>query len=141
MENKKEKSSTEVLVPVEHRVDIGGETFVVRPFSVKDVVFFTRDLFDGLKAIKDKYPSLDFKPEDTLAYMPALLDEAPRLFGLLARSIGKDAEWLQEQRDLVGVSKLFAVVAEINDFGTIISNFRQGWSKLKSQTIRASAGQ
>lgn len=138
---KKDASGTETLVPVEQKVKIGSEEFVVRPFSVKDVVFFTRDLFDGLKAIKDKYPSLDFKPEDTLTYMPALLDEAPRLFGLLARSIDKNAEWLQNQRDLVGVSKLFAIVAEINDFGTIISNFRAGWSKLKSQTIRASAEQ
>jgi hypothetical protein len=136
-----EKSDSEVLVPVEHKVEIGGKKFVVNPFSVKDIISFTRDLIDGLAAIKEKYPAMEFKSEDAFKYFPAILDEAPRLFGLLARSIGKDKDWLESQTDLVGVSKLFAIVAEINDFGMIISNFQEGWSKLKHQTIRASAVQ
>ncbi len=129
------KSDSEVLVPVEQKVNIGGEEFVVKPFSVKDIIFFTRDLVDGLQAIKAKYPSMEFSKEDVFKYMPLVLDEAPRLFGLLARSVGKDCEWLENQHDLVGVSKLFAIVAEINDFGSIVSNFKAGWSKLKEQVV------
>ena len=135
------KLDLEVLVPTVRRVAISNQEFVVRPFSVKDVVHFTRDLVEGLSAIKKQYPSLEFKPEEVLQYLPMVLDEAPRLFGLLASAIDKDKEWLENQSDLVGVSKLFVIVAEINDFGTIISNFRAGWGKLKSQTVRASAEQ
>lgn len=135
------KKDSEILVPKLQVVTIGGEQFEVKPFSVKDVIHFTRELVEGLGAIKKQYPSLDFKPEDILQYLPAVLDEVPRLLGLLAMSIGKDQAWLESQSDLVGVSKLFSIVAEINDFGTIISNFKEGWSKLQKQTIRASAAQ
>lgn len=134
-------SNAEVLIPEYKKVKISGQTFEVKPFSVKDVMYFTRDLIGGLSAIKEKYPNLDFKPEDVFQYMPLVLDEAPRLFGLLARSIGKDGDWIQEQNDLAGVSELFRIVTEINDFGTIISNFKAGWSKLQAQTVRASAEQ
>ena len=103
---------------------------------MKDIVYFTRDLFEGLAAIKVKYPSLEFNRDDVVKYVPLLLDEAPRLFGLIARSIDKDGEWIEKQNDLVGVSKLFAIVAELNDFGAIISNFKEGWSKLKAQVVR-----
>lgn len=131
----KQKQDSEVLVPEIQRVTISSVEYEVRPFSVKDIIHFTRELVEGLSAIKAKYPSLEFKTEDALQYLPLLLDEAPRLFSLLARAINKDGEWIQEQNDLVGISKLFAIVAEINDFGAIISNFRQGWSKLKSQVV------
>ena len=129
------KLDSEVLVPQKHVVTIEGIQYEVRPFSVKDVIHFTRDLVEGLSAIKKKYPSLEFKPEDMLQYLPLVLDEAPRLFGLLAAAVDKEGEWLEKQSDLVGVSKLFAIVAEINDFGTIISNFKAGWSKLQAQTV------
>jgi hypothetical protein len=131
----KEKTPSEILVPPRQTVTISGDKFEVRPFTVKDIIHFTRDLVEGLSAIKSKYPSLEFKAEDTLQYLPLVLDEAPRLFGLLAAAINKDREWLEKQEDLPGVSKLFAIVAEINDFGTIISNFKAGWSKLKSQVV------
>ena len=131
----KQKSDSEVLVPQRQVVTISGKKFEVRPFTVKDIIHFTRDLVEGLSAIKAKYPSLEFKSEDMLQYLPLVLDEAPRLFGLLAAAIDKDREWLEKQEDLPGVSKLFAIVAEINDFGTIISNFKAGWSKLKSQVV------
>lgn len=131
----KQKSDSEVLVPPRQVVIISGKKFEVRPFTVKDIIHFTRDLVEGLSAIKAKYPSLEFKSEDMLQYLPLVLDEAPRLFGLLAAAIDKDREWLEKQEDLPGVSKLFAIVAEINDFGTIISNFKAGWSKLKSQVV------
>ncbi len=134
---KKQKSDSEVLVPEVRKVKISGEEFVVNPYSVKDVIHFTRDLIEGLNVIKKQYLSLEFKPEDVLQYLPVVLDEAPRLFGLLATAIGKDQAWLEEQKDLAGVSQLFLAITEINDFGTIISNFRAGWSKLKSQTVTA----
>lgn len=129
------KTDSEVLVPLKREVTISGISLEVRPFTVKDIIHFTRDLVEGLSAIKAKYPSLEFKTEDMLQYLPLVLDEAPRLFGLLAASVDKDREWLENQADLVGVSKLFAIVAEINDFGVIISNFKAGWSKLKSQVV------
>jgi hypothetical protein len=130
-----------VLVPIERSVKIGNEMLTVKPFSIRDVVYFTREIVEGLNAVKVKYPAMDFKKEDVLHYAPLVLDEVPRLFNLLARAIGKDGEWLQNQTDLVGVSNLFAVITEINDFGTILSNFRNGWSNLAKQTIRASAAQ
>lgn len=131
----KQKSDSEVLVPQRQVVIISGKKFEVRPFTVRDIIHFTRDLVEGLSAIKTKYPSLEFKNEDMLQYLPLVLDEAPRLFGLLAAAVDKDREWLEKQEDLPGVSKLFAIVAEINDFGTIISNFKAGWSKLKKQVV------
>ena len=131
----KEKSDSEVLVPQYKTVKIGGETFQVKPFSVKDIIYFTRDLIEGLKAIKEKYPSMQFEKDDVFQFMPLVIDEAPRLIGLVARAIGKDGVWLEYQTDLVGVSELFAIVAEINDFGKIIANFKAGWSKLKAQVI------
>jgi hypothetical protein len=131
------KPDSEVLVPTEQTVIISGEKLVVKPFSVKDIIFFTRDLVDGLQVIKEKYPSMEFSNEDILKYMPLVLGEAPRLFGLLARAIDKEGEWLENQHDLVGVSKLFLKVVSINDFGAIISNFKAGWSKLKSQVVAA----
>lgn len=130
-----QKTDSEVLVPAVRKVVINGEELVVRPFSVKDVIHFTRDLVEGLSAIKAKYPSLEFKTEDALQYLPLVLDEAPRLFGLLAAAVNKDGPWLEDQSDLVGVSKLFAIVAEINDFGAIVSNFKAGWSRLQSQMV------
>lgn len=135
------KSESEVLIPQYKTVKIAGVTYEVKPFSVKDVVFFTRDLIEGLSTIKQKYPSLEFKQEEVLVYLPILLDEIPRIIGLIARSIGKDQEWLEAQNDLAGVSELFKIVTEINDFGTIISNFKNGWNKLQQQTIRVSAEQ
>ena len=134
---KKPKSETEKLVPVEREVKIAGEVYKVRPFSVKDIVFFTRDLFEGLAALKAKYPDLGSANDKTtmIEYIPALLDESPRLFGLMARAVDKDREWLESCTDLVGVSELFANIVEINDFGAIISNFKRGWSKLKTQVI------
>jgi len=138
---KGKRTDSEILVPQFRTVKISGKQFEVKPFSVKDIIFFTRDLIEGLSKIKEKYPSLEFKQEDLLVYFPLVVDEAPRLFGLLARAIGQEREWLEEQTDLVGVSELFTIVTEINDFGQIISNFQRGWSKLKSQTIRASAKQ
>ena len=134
-------SDVDTMVPMEKTVTIGKETLKVRPYSVKDVIYFTRELMDGLRNIKTKYPSMEFKNEDILQYFPLVIDESPRLIGLLARAIGKEGKWLEEQTDLVGVSKLFTLVSEINDFGTIISNFRDGWSNLKKQTIRTSAAQ
>ena len=131
----KQKSDSGVLVPQRQVVMISGKKFEVRPFTVRDIIHFTRDLVEGLSAIKAKYPSLEFKNEDMLQYLPLVLDEAPRLFGLLAAAVDKDREWLEKQEDLPGVSKLFAIVAEINDFGTIISNFKAGWSKLKKQVV------
>jgi hypothetical protein len=135
------KAASEVLVPSEKKIKINGENLVVKPFSVKDLIFFARDIMDGMAEVKKKYPTLSFGPEDILQYFPALLDEAPRLFNLLARAVQKEGSWLESSTDLVGVSALFVVIAEINDFGTIISNFRTGWSKLQNQTIKASVAQ
>ena len=131
------KSEMEVVVPAISEVEIGGVKYTVKPFSIKDVVYFTRDLFEGLGSLRKKYPEIgnDANKTTLVQYIPALLDEAPRLFGLFARAVGKDGAWLEEQTDLVGVSKLFLIVVDINDFGAIISNFRQGWSKLKTQMI------
>lgn len=130
----KEKSASDVLVPEKKKIKIGQEEFEVRPYSVKDIIHFTRDLFEGLSAIKSKYPSLEFKNEDMLQYFPLLLDEAPRLINLMALAIDKDGEWLQKQ-NMSAFSELFLAITELNDFGMIISNFKAGWSKLKKQVV------
>lgn len=135
------KSSAEIMVPSEKKIKIYGQEFTVKPFSLKDVIFFSRDLMDGLLQIQKKHPDMKFEPQDAVQFIPALLDEAPRLVGLFARAIGKDGPWLEECHDLVGVSALFLAITEINDFGAIFSNFRAGWSKLQNQTIKASAAQ
>jgi len=128
------KQDSELLVPLRKTVTIGREELEVRPFSVKDIIHFTRDLVEGLSAIKAKYPSLEFKNEDMLQYFPLLLDEAPRLINLMALAIDKDGEWLQAQ-NMSAFSALFLAIAELNDFGTIISNFKAGWSNLKKQVV------
>ncbi len=136
-----EKTNSEVLVPQYKTVIIAGTKYEVKPYAIKDIMHFSRDLVEALVHFKEKYPTLAFKEEDFLLFMPIMLDEAPRLFEMMARSIGKDGTWIQEQHDLAGISELFSIIAEINDFGVIISNFKAGWSKLQKQTIRASAEQ
>jgi hypothetical protein len=133
------KSDVEVMVPKTKRVKISGKEYDVRPFNMKDVIHFTRDLFEGFSKIQSKYPSLNFdtkNPAEMLKFMPLLLDEAPRLFGLFARAIEKDGTWLENQSDIGGVSELFLAITEINDFGIIISNFKAGWSNLQKMKVQ-----
>lgn len=132
------KTETEVLVPRIRKINIAGQPFEIHQYSARDLITFSRELIGGLAKLKEKYPSLEFKQEDMLIYMPLLLDEIPRLFDLIALTLRpeKTGDWLQEQTDLVGVSDLFASVCEMNDFGAVISNFRRGWDMLKKQTIK-----
>ena len=133
------KSSMEILIPKEKEITIGGEIFVVKPFKVKDLVFFSRELQAAFVSIKKKNPNLKFKANEAAAIIPLLMSEAERLIGLLARAVGKEKIWLEESADMVGFSALFQAVTEVNDFGTIISNFMKGWSQLKTQKLRTSA--
>lgn len=134
-----DKSSIDVLVPKEKAIVIGGETYVVKPFKVKDLVYFSREIQEAFVSMKKKNPNLKFKENEGLILLPLLLSEAERLLGLFARAIGKDRNWLEEQVDVVGFSALFQAVTEVNDFGVIISNFMQGWSRLKTQKLKTSA--
>ncbi len=134
-----EKSSTDVLVPKEKEVKIGGEVYIVKPFKVKDLIYFSREIQEAFISIKKKNPNLQFKEADAAVFLPLLLSEAERLIGLFARAIGKERIWLEDQADMVGFSALFQAVTEVNDFGAIISNFMQGWSLLKTQKLKISA--
>lgn len=134
-----DKSSIEVLVPKEKAINIGGEVFIVKPFKVKDLVYFSREIQEAFVSIRKKNPKLEFKEAEASVFLPLLLSEAERLIGLFARAIGKERIWLEEQADVVGFSSLFQAVTEVNDFGSIISNFMQGWSRLKTQKLKTSA--
>ena len=139
MEKEEKKSDMTVLVPKEKEVVIGGEVYVVKPFKVKDLVFFSREIQAAIVAIKEKNPNLKFKESEMAAIIPLLMQEAERLIGLLARAVGKEKIWLEEQADIVGFSALFQAVTEVNDFGAIISNFMLGWGHLKNQKLPTSA--
>lgn len=139
MGNEEKKSDMQVLVPKEKEITIGGEVYVVKPFKVKDLVFFSREIQAAIIAIREKNPDLKFKESEMASIIPLLMQEAERLIGLLARAIGKEKIWLEEQVDVVGFSALFQAVTEVNDFGAIISNFMQGWGHLKNQKLQTSA--
>ena len=139
VDEKSKKSSLEVLVPKEKEIVIGGEVFVVKPYKVKDLVFFSREIQDAFVSIKKKQPDLQFKETETAVFLPLLFGESERLIGLFARAIGKEKVWLEESADVAGFSALFEAITEVNDFGTIISNFVRGWSQLKSQKLQTSA--
>lgn len=129
------KLDIDKMVVRERKVTITGESFIVKPFTVRDLIFFSRELVEAAKVVNDAYPNLDFKKTNPLKYLPLLIDEVPRLIGLMARSIGKDEEWLSSQTDLTGFSELFTAICELNDFGVVIANFQRGWSVLQSQKI------
>ena len=105
-----EKSAMDVLVPKEKEIKIGGEVFVVKPFKVKDLVYFSREIQAAFISIKKKYPKLEFKDAETSMLLPLFLSEAERLIGLFARSIGKERIWLEDQADVVGFSALTACI-------------------------------
>ena len=134
-------SDSEVVIPKTAVVCIEGVKYEVKPYCVKDLIKFGRELVEGLKVIQTKFPGEDLGKLNMITLLPVLLDEVPMLAGFIALSIDKDSEWLSNSRDLVGVSNLFNRICELNNFGAIIANFLAGWSKLKSQTITASAEQ
>jgi hypothetical protein len=136
-----EKNDSKILVPARREVTIDGKKYEVHPFSIKEVIHFTRDIAGAFAKLQEKYPGLEISPDKAFEFLPILLDEAPRLIHLMAMSINKDGDWLSEQKDLSGASELFLAITELNDFGRIVSNFQLGWSKLKNQTIKASAKQ
>ncbi len=130
-----EQKDSAIFIPKEDKVTISGEVCAVKPYSIRHVIGFTRELMEVFKNIKEKYPEMDFKEEDVAKYLPLLLDESDRLIDLVALAINKDGEWLGKQNDLKGFSELFMKICKVNDFGAIIANFREGWSLLQKQKI------
>lgn len=136
-DTKIEKTDLEKVVPLEKEIKLSGEKYIVGAYSIREIIKFSRVFLDVAVVVQKKYPSLEFKAEDFSKFLPLMLDEVPKLIDLFAIAIGKEGEWLGNQKDLAGFSALFLAVCEVNDFGVIISNFQKGWKILKAQKITA----
>ena len=132
-------SSVDSLVPKEKPVTLCGVSYIVKPYKLKDLVFFSREITDALGEIKRKNPTMEFKESNAMNLLPLFLEEAERLVGLMGRAVNKDKAWMEENLEMVDFSELFLAITEVNNFGKMISNFIMGWSHLKKQKVLTSA--
>ncbi|MBA7696213.1 hypothetical protein ES703_104856 [subsurface metagenome] len=120
--------SSDEMVDVVREITIGGENLSVRPFSVGDLVRFSRDLAKAAGRIVKAYgeAGLDITKTTKEDLFPFIFNELDTVVGFMACAVDKDRDWLLACRDMAGFSVLFKNICELNDFKAVIANFTEG---------------
>lgn len=137
MDNNEVTSGAEVFVPKKCFVTIGDKTFDVKKFSLKDWIELAREgttfASSVFARIRKEVPDVDIRKLSALDVMPFIWEDLYRIVPILSLAIDVEPEWLEEQNDMEGVSSLFTVITELNNFRLVFKNFTAGFTNLSNQ--------
>ena len=135
MEDKKEVDFLTDGVPI----TLAGHALQVKAFSVGDFLRFGKVIAGAGGRVLAAFSAdgHDVETATKLELIPYVMDELPALAHLIARAVEKDGDWLLEQRDIAGFTKLLEVICDLNDFTSVIKNFTHVFASLKKQAAKA----
>jgi hypothetical protein len=132
--------SIEILVPLEKNVKVGDKVYIIKKFSLMQLINLSRFFVKLAGTVKVNFKQGGDNLSDLLEILSNVTEEqAVELFSILMNS--KDLDGIR--RDIIGVAEVstevLLAICEVNDFEKLFGNFQKAGEQLKKMTIKTSS--